>query len=477
MKSATLVLSTTCLILFGLMSGGAAPAADAAATAPASRPIALHPDNPHYFVFRGKPTILIGSTEHYGAVLNLDFDYVRYLDELAARGLNLTRVFSGTYRELPGDFGITGNVLAPAKGRFAAPWARSDQPGYFHGGNKFDLTRFDDAYFARLRDFVAKAAERGVVVEYVLFCPLYEDPMWNASPMKAANNVNGIGDVPRKEAHTLKHKELQAVQEAFVRKAAAELREFDNVFYEVCNEPYFGGVTIEWQHRIIDVLTDAEKGFPAPHLIAQNIANHTARVKDPHPKVSIFNFHYARPPTAVKENYHLGRVIGDDETGFDGSADDTYRREAWHFILAGGGLFDHLDYSFNVEHPDGTAKVKAPGGGSPALRGQFKILKDFVHALDFIRMRPMPEIVLGGVPDKGAVHVLATPGKAYALYLTGGAQATLTLDLPAGKYRAEWVNPRTGEVDKSEGLDHVGNKVELASPPYAEDVALRILGR
>jgi len=47
-------------------------------------PTSFHPENPHYFLFREKLTILVGSTEHYGAVLNLDFDYVTYLDELAA---------------------------------------------------------------------------------------------------------------------------------------------------------------------------------------------------------------------------------------------------------------------------------------------------------------------------------------------------------------------------------------------------------
>jgi hypothetical protein len=39
-------------------------------------PLSLHPQNPHYFLFREKPAILIGSTEHYGAVINLDFDYI-----------------------------------------------------------------------------------------------------------------------------------------------------------------------------------------------------------------------------------------------------------------------------------------------------------------------------------------------------------------------------------------------------------------
>ncbi len=46
-------------------------------------PLALHPDNPRYFLFRGEPTVLVTSGEHYGAVLNRDFDYVRYLDALA----------------------------------------------------------------------------------------------------------------------------------------------------------------------------------------------------------------------------------------------------------------------------------------------------------------------------------------------------------------------------------------------------------
>src|SRR5258706_6674835 len=46
------------------------------------KPIALHPDNPHYFLWRGKPAVLITSGEHYGAVLNLDFDFVPYLDTL-----------------------------------------------------------------------------------------------------------------------------------------------------------------------------------------------------------------------------------------------------------------------------------------------------------------------------------------------------------------------------------------------------------
>jgi hypothetical protein len=135
------------------------------ACAPMTPPLSLHPDNPHYFLFRGHPTVLITSGEHYGAVLNLDFDYVTYLDELHRHGLNLTRTFSGMYCE---GWGEGWNTLNPAPGRYLSPWVRSDTPGYPDGGNKFDLDRWDKAYFARLRDFVAQAGRRDIVVELVL---------------------------------------------------------------------------------------------------------------------------------------------------------------------------------------------------------------------------------------------------------------------------------------------------------------------
>src|SRR5213075_3045829 len=130
-------------------------------TLAATRALSLHPDNPHYFLFRGKPAMLITSGEHYGAVLNLDFDYTRYLETLKADGLNLTRTFTGAYVEPIGTFNIASNTLAPVSGRFICPWARSDTPGYANGGNKFDLTKWSDPYFQRLKKFVSEASKRG----------------------------------------------------------------------------------------------------------------------------------------------------------------------------------------------------------------------------------------------------------------------------------------------------------------------------
>ena len=126
-------------------------------------PIRQHPDNPRWLEWRGKATALISSAEHYGAVLNPDFDFHRYLETLQRDGMNYTRLFAGSYVEPPGAFGIERNTLAPAPGRFLAPWARSDQPGYAGGGNKFDLDRFSPEYLARLKEYISEAGRRGIV--------------------------------------------------------------------------------------------------------------------------------------------------------------------------------------------------------------------------------------------------------------------------------------------------------------------------
>jgi hypothetical protein len=454
------------------------------------RPLALHPDNPHYFLFRGKPAVLLTSGEHYGAVLNRDFDYIPYLDELKARGFNLTRTFSGTYFEVPGSFNILDNTLAPAPKSYLGPWARSDQPGAADGGNKFDLTKWDMAYFDRLRDFVSQAGKRGVVVELVLFCTLYDDKLWNVSPLRAGNNVNDIGKVGRKKVFALEEKELTAVQEAVARKLVAELKDFDNVYFEVCNEPYFEGVTRQWQERIIDAIVDTEKDLPAKHLIAQNIANGTALVEKPGPHVSVFNFHYATPPDTVGLNWKLGKAIADDETGFKGTGDRAYRTEAWDFLIAGGAAFSNLDYSFSCKHPDGSGKVTtSPGGGGPEIRRQLAILKGFIEGFDFVKMKPDSTVLRKarltpapapkeGKPEPEATaRVLAETGRQYAVYVRGGTAAELTLDLPEGSYRVEWLTPRTGKVERSEDVRHKGGDRTLTAPAHTEDVALRIKRR
>ena len=478
-------------VMLALVAACGAKSHDAVG-AESAQPIALHAENPRYFVWQGKPTVLITSGEHYGALLNLDFDFIRYFDELQAKGLNHTRTFSGVYHEIASSFGITDNPLAPNPDRFICPWPRSDQPGCGDGGNKFDLDRWNPAYFRRLHEFMRCARERGIVVEMTLFCTFYKDELWNVCPLRSTNNINGVGDCVRQEVCTLKHPDLVQTQIRLVQKMVDELRDYDNLYYEVCNEPYFHGVTMEWQHRIVDEIVAAEKNLPAQHLISMNIANGRQKVQQPHPGVSIFNFHYCVPPDVVAMNAHLNKVIGENETGFRGKHDLIYRTEGWDFLFAGGGLYNNLDYSFTPKHPRGSFRAyRSPGGGSPELRDQLGILKRFIEGFDFVSMAPADDVVRSVSPELSA-RVLADRGKAFAVYLhvplarkppdpeglsRQTLEATLVLDLPAGKYRAEWLNTKTGRLDATEDFEHQGNGRTLKSPRFSVDTALRVIAR
>lgn len=464
-----------------------------------AQPIRLHPNNPHYFLYRNKATVLITSAEHYGAVLNPDFDFETYFNTLAQDGLNYTRLFTGSYFEPQGAFNIQKNTLAPNAGRVLTPWARSQTQGYIGGGNKFDLSRWDDAYFRRLRDVVRAAGKHGIVVEVTLFSAIYGDSQWNINPLHPANNVNSVDTVKRQQVHTPGNGNLLAHQERMVRKIVRELNEFDNVIFEVQNEPwadnhiltgpinpylqewerewknrieYPAETSLQWQQSMISFIRSEESSLPNRHLIAQNFTNFRFPLYEVDPAVSILNFHYAYPE-AVALNYGWDRVVGLDETGFAGTADSTYRRQAWNFMLGGGGLFNNLDYSFTVERPNGTDINKAPGGGSPALRQQLGILKRFLEEFDFVRMRPNRDAV---VLAPGAFRqALADPGRAYAVYLDGSLRGKLYLDIPAGAYQATWIDVTTGVQLKQERRRHAGGRMALDAPAYQQDIALRVI--
>lgn len=469
----------------------------------------LDSQNPHYFLFRGKPTVLVTSGEHYGAVVNLDFDFKAYLDTLALDHLNLTRTFIGSYREIKrdydpkkGKYAIDRNPLAPEADRFIAPWIRTGISGALDGGNKFDLNRWNPAYFLRLRDFIREAERRNVIVELTLFCSYYDDYLWSVSPLNTKNNVNRVGTRTGKEAYTLGNTELLKAQESLVRKIVDETKDFDNIYFEICNEPYWGSVTLEWQRHISGTIAEAEKNQAVRHLISQNVAQGSARIEQPDPNVSILNFHYSRPPDSVEMNYALNRAVGMNETGFDGSNNATYRIQAWDFLVAGGALYNNLDFSFTAGHERGDFAYQpyTPGGGSSRLRKELRVLLDFFNALPLSKMAPHNEVILkGSVLDGASARILAQPGKVYVLYLHHGRvldetaqketsgpqyvvdtkphQATVSLAVPGGPYDVIWMDTKTGRYIKRDDLVNSGGSLTLNGPSYTEDVVLWLVAK
>ena len=159
-----------------------------------AQPIAIHPDNPRLFEFRGRPLVLITATEHYGAVMNRPFRFECYLKDMAERGLTLTRLFT-LFRELQ-SAANPYSTCKPESPDYIAPFERVGPGVALDLQPKYDLQRPNPEFFERLHRFLSLASDYSIIVELVLFSNTYAPGVWNLNPLNAANNVNDVEAIP-----------------------------------------------------------------------------------------------------------------------------------------------------------------------------------------------------------------------------------------------------------------------------------------
>ncbi len=177
------------------------------ATAAADRnAIAIHPENPKYFLFRGGPLVLVAATEHYGSVINRRFDFTRYLQEAARVRQTVSRLFL-LYRELQSP----RNPYSPLKAEspdFVSPYPRQGPGKAIDGEPKYNLDEWNPEYIDRLHRFLSLASTLGIVVELTVFSNTYSDRTWDLNPLRDKNNNQGIGTGQWQEYTSLKDQAL-----------------------------------------------------------------------------------------------------------------------------------------------------------------------------------------------------------------------------------------------------------------------------
>jgi hypothetical protein len=137
-----------------------------AGQAPITRPLRTS-TNPNYFQdASGSPLILCGSQTWNtlqdwgtsGSVQPLDFD--AFVSFLKAHGHNFTLLWR---TELPRFSNLPVTATHPPDFTVSPhPWMRTGPGLATDGGLKFDLTKFNDAYFARLRARVGALNRAGI---------------------------------------------------------------------------------------------------------------------------------------------------------------------------------------------------------------------------------------------------------------------------------------------------------------------------
>jgi hypothetical protein len=264
-----------------LATGLTAPLAP---SAPATGPLRPLVTNPRWFTdgsgraillagshtwanLQDAPVILPGATSDPPPV----FDYDAYLATLARHHHNFFRLWRWEVTSWSDKFtGLNRKYATPH------PWLRSG-PGHANDGKpKFDLERFNAAYFERLRARVDAARRQGMYTAVMLFegWAIQFSDGWEHHPFHAPNNRHGLeadanGDGRGIEFNTLVEtdagRRVLALQQAYVRQVVDTVNDLDNVLYEIVNEA--GPYSTAWQYAMINYVKEYQAAKPKQHPV------------------------------------------------------------------------------------------------------------------------------------------------------------------------------------------------------------------
>ncbi len=456
---------------------------DAAGQGSFQGPLRVSSRNPRYFTDdSGRAIFLCGShtwanlVEHKLSPDEPDFDYDGYLDFMAAHNHNFIRLWGWEHARWARWDG-TGKFFA-----YPMVYARTGPGVALDGLPRFDVHRFDPAYFDRIRSRSEAASRFGIYVGVKLFegfsvgfkGPESDAPRtpdrnpYRGHPFHAANNVNGIdgdpdGDGMGREIHMLRIPEITRLQEDYVRKVVDTVNDLDNVLYEICNESEPDEQSVEWQYHMIRVFKDYEAGKPKQHPVGMTI---------PYPRGQNSTL-FASPADWVSPNPGPDEGYMKDPPAADGTKvviNDTDHlwghggNQAWvwksftrglNVILMdpwegvrGGDLWDN---NFR-DHP-----IWDP------IRRSMGYARAYADRMDLAAMTPRGDLASTG-------YCLANPGSEYLVYQPEVRAFRVALTGRTGPFAVEWFDPTAG-VSTDGGTVRGGGTTEFA-PPFDADAVL-----
>lgn len=496
-----------------------------------STTIRIHPKNEQIFEFRGMPLVLVTATEHYGAVMNRPFRFERYLADTAEKKITLTRLFT-LFRELQGPENPY-STCKPESPDYIAPFKRVGPEKALDVQPRYDLDQWNPEFFDRLHRFLSLASGYGIIVEVVMLSNTYGDPIWALNPLNPQNNINGIEEMQWPEYMTLRHSRLFAHQAAHVRKIVQETNKYDNIIYEICNEPG-GGLdrpgcpttdeVNDWQAAIARIICETESGLPNQHLIAgqeafayslpdesqrtgPDVHQFADQTFDTLTFFDVANMHPLSNMISRGRHYDLGQFMSgqlrlrnlrqycldlhqepkplnlDEDNSASQYKDPTgwtiHRKRAWTTLLC-GGHYDYIDFSIINYCETGTPDSQRH------IRTWMKHLSEYIHSVDLVRAKPALHIVREH-PEHTLPSVLAVEGESYSIYLADcresdvpGAGETIrgevVCDFPEADYETACYSPVTGLYSLWSPLCG-GRNTRLFVPQFTHDIVLRIQKR
>jgi hypothetical protein len=255
-------------------------AASTSANPRISKPLIVS-SNPNYFQDEtGKPIILCGSQTwntlqdwgSNGKAQPINFDaFVSFLNK---HGHNMTLLWS---TELPKFHNMpTSEVNPPDLTAIPFPYMRTGPGKASDGGLKFDLHKFNQSYFDRLRERVKKLNDAGIYAGVYLFSGewlLRFRSSTDGYPFTGRNNINNIDDgykegVEGTDVASITMKEendITRIQDEYVKKVINTLNDLPNVLWIISQEA--PKTSAWWNDRLIEFVRDYERKKAFQHPI------------------------------------------------------------------------------------------------------------------------------------------------------------------------------------------------------------------
>ncbi|RJQ67635.1 DUF4038 domain-containing protein [Pseudonocardiaceae bacterium YIM PH 21723] len=397
-------------------------------------PLRVSERNSRYFQRPDGTTVYLTGSHTWASFQDngsASFDYPQYLNFLRANGHNFFRLWTWEQTRWTNETGDDNYRFSPD-----SPFRRVGPGKAMDGGQKFDLTQFDDGYFQRLRDRVVQAQQNGIYVSVMLFngwsverckAEFCDNNPWKGHPLNGNNNVNGIngdrnGDGSGAEVHQLANGQVTQVQDNYVRRVIQAVGDLGNVLYEVSNES--SAQSVAWQYHMIDLVkaTDSRHpvGMTTPHPFGDNNALYGSRADWISPTGGVDDDTVAPGgKVSILDTDHLCGVCGNPDW-------------VWRSFTRGHNpiLMDDYDGSGYGVGATGPHLQDNGWNGTRAAMGQARTLAD---RIDLGGMEPRPDSASSG-------HLLAKNTE-YVAY-TGDSWVSVDLSRSAGMtLGAEWLRP------------------------------------
>jgi hypothetical protein len=374
---------------------------------------------------------------------------------------------------------MSGIFLEPSRDsvweEICIPWQRSTETGCTIGGNKFDLTKWNNDYFERLEKLVAFANERDILVKYNFFTTYFDDHKWREAPLNPLNNVNNYPIMGPHDVYTLgKHQGLLSLQKELIDRVVKQLANYPNIIYEITYDGGPNWVDYQWYGHMTSYL-DSVMGNNKK-AVSFNVGWLEAPVDTVFPQSTMICYLY----TEDSEIWHvkdkgLPVLFGGDS--FSPMWDPYNRRHAYRTMFAGAAGYSLIDYTFNTQHPDGNhASYPRPlFGGGFEVRQSIWELKKILESCHFWEFKPNPALITFK-NDAYESAVLAYEGEEYLDYINA-KPATINYKVvykgflkpeKAGVYTIK--AKANGTIAFSVGNHQIANNIEFKDQNYTTTI-------